>query len=121
MNLTIESLPKLVENTSVFLGAKESPLLAPRGVFLVNNKLIVADTAQNRVFVWNDLPKQENEKPDIVLGQAEKLETGRNASGKVNASSLFYENKEPELLQEKGKYQKIPKTFCHIQYLIIQY
>ncbi|MEL7120877.1 MAG: hypothetical protein AAFO07_15600 [Bacteroidota bacterium] len=90
LNLTIESLPKLVETRQVFLGAEESPLLAPRGVFLVKNRLIVADTAQNRVFIWNNLPKEQTQKADIVLGQAAKSETGRNASGTVNASSLFY-------------------------------
>lgn len=86
---TIE-LEKLVARTQVFKGAKDSPLLAPRGVFLIKNKLFVADTAQNRLFIWNNLPDTEFKKPDVVLGQTVKEETGRNASGKVSASSLFY-------------------------------
>ena len=80
----------VVHETMIFKGVEESPLLAPRGVFLVGNKLIVADTAQNRVFIWNHLPNSEFEDADVVLGQEEKLGTGRNAQGKVNGSSLFY-------------------------------
>ncbi|MEL6926791.1 MAG: hypothetical protein AAFO94_22310, partial [Bacteroidota bacterium] len=84
------TLQKIVEQTHIFSGAKDNPLLAPRGVYLVDNKLFVADTAQNRVFIWNQLPTTEFQNPDIVLGQSAKQATGRNASGKVNGSSLFY-------------------------------
>ena len=83
-------LKKLVHKTLVFKGAETDPLLAPRGVFLAGNRLLVADTAQNRLFIWNKLPETEFQEPDVVLGQAAKAETGRNASGKVSASSLFY-------------------------------
>ncbi|MEO1627703.1 MAG: hypothetical protein AAFV25_21315 [Bacteroidota bacterium] len=83
-------LEKIVDKIQIFKGAEDSPLLAPRGVYLVNNKLLVADTAQNRLFIWNEIPTTEHQKPDIVLGQMAKEETGRNASGKVSASSLFY-------------------------------
>jgi len=73
-----------------FLGAADSPLLAPRGVFLVNNHLLVADTAQNRVFLWRQLPESEHAPPDLVLGQPSGISTGRNAHGAVHAGSLFY-------------------------------
>ncbi|NRB49959.1 MAG: hypothetical protein HRU41_19950 [Saprospiraceae bacterium] len=83
-------LEKLVSKIQIFKGAEDSPLLAPRGVFLINNQLLVADTAQNRLFIWNKLPSSEFQNPDIVLGQEAKAKTGRNASGTVSASSLFY-------------------------------
>jgi hypothetical protein len=83
-------LEKLVERIQIFKGAENSPLLAPRGVFLVNNQLFVADTAQNRLFIWHQLPTSEFADPDVVLGQSGQAETGRNSSGKVSASSLFY-------------------------------
>lgn len=83
-------LPKLVDFTRVFKGAEESPLLAPRGAYIVKGRLFVADTAQNRLFIWNQLPKSEFQKADVVLGQDAQAGTGRNANGKVNASSLFY-------------------------------
>ena len=38
----ILELEKIVEKTHLFKGAEDSPLLAPRGVFLVDNKLFVA-------------------------------------------------------------------------------
>jgi len=83
-------LDRIVTETRLFKGAEDSPLLAPRGVFLAKNKLFVADTAQNRLFICNELPAGEHQKPDVVLGQSTKAKTGRNASGKVGPSSLFY-------------------------------
>ncbi|NBC05954.1 MAG: hypothetical protein GVY26_02035 [Bacteroidetes bacterium] len=74
----------------VFLGGKDNPLLAPRGVHLINGKLLVADTGQNRVFIWNGLPTQRYQEPDLVLGQTAKQHTDRNAGGKVNAATLMY-------------------------------
>ena len=88
--MDITALENLVDHTFIFKGDEESPLLAPRGVFLAQNKLFVADTAQNRLFIWNELPETEFQKPDLVLGQQAKAKTGRNASGKVSASTLFY-------------------------------
>ena len=89
MEQTIQ-LEKIISKTQIFSGAEDNPLLAPRGVYLVDNKLFVADTAQNRLFIWNQLPKGEFQRADVVLGQSAKEETGRNASGNVSASSLFY-------------------------------
>lgn len=90
--MTAEStlLPQLARNTLVFQGDPDSPLLAPRGVFLANHHLFVADTAQNRLFIWKHLPETSHQKPDIVLGQSDRSDTGRNANTGVNASSLFY-------------------------------
>lgn len=64
--------------------------MAPRGLQTVNGKLIVADTAQNRVFVWNKMPASCYEKPDVVLGQLLATDTQRNSGGEVDASSLLY-------------------------------
>jgi hypothetical protein len=83
-------LPIIINDTRVFNGVEDNPLLAPRGVYLINNKLFVADTAQNRLFIWHSLPHSAFQKADIVLGQSHQTDTGRNASGKVSASSLFY-------------------------------
>ncbi len=87
---TALQLPALSQKTLIFKGDADSPLLAPRGAFLARNKLFVADTAQNRLFIWHELPEQEFQKPDLVLGQSLKSDTGRNANSAVNASSLFY-------------------------------
>lgn len=83
-------LEELVDSRLVFKGMEDNPLLAPRGVYTIDNKLIVADTAQNRVFIWNSIPTTEYAPADIILGQSEKEDTGRNAAGTATASSLFY-------------------------------
>jgi hypothetical protein len=80
----------LITGLRLFKGAADNPFLAPRGVCLVAGKLLVADTAQNRVFIWNELPAAEHQEADIVLGQPKKMNTGRNAGGGVNGSTLFY-------------------------------
>lgn len=89
-HLSAEGLPPLIKNHFVFKGDENNPFLAPRGVWTVNNKLIVADTGQNRVFIWNQLPTTEFQSPDVVLGQLEKEDTGRNSGNVVTANSLQY-------------------------------
>ncbi len=81
---------KLIANIQLFKGGKDNPLLAPRGAFYINNKLIVTDTGQNRVFIWNELPEKEYAEPDVILGQLKMEDTGRNASGKTTASTMMY-------------------------------
>ncbi len=85
-----KELSSLIRKTLVFRGSANSSLLAPRGVYLVDDILMAADTAQNRVFIWKNKPTAEFQEPDLVLGQAAKSQTGRNAHGKVSASTLFY-------------------------------
>lgn len=76
--------------TRIFKGSESSPLLAPRGAYISNGKLYVSDTAQNRLFIWNQIPDTEYADPDVVLGQDKQASTERNAGGQVNGSTLFY-------------------------------
>ncbi|MES2773969.1 MAG: hypothetical protein V4722_07280 [Bacteroidota bacterium] len=73
-----------------FYGDEGNPFLAPRGLHTVNGTLIVADTAQNRVFIWNSMPVSCYQKPDLVLGQVMTKDTQRNAGGDIHAASLLY-------------------------------
>lgn len=41
----------------------------PKGVFIDNDRLFVGDTGNNRVLIWSKLPRDSNDKPDIILGQ----------------------------------------------------
>lgn len=41
----------------------------PEGVFVDGEHLFVADTVNNRVLIWNEIPREFNEPPDIVLGE----------------------------------------------------
>lgn len=86
------NLPPLTSESFSFKGDDGNPFLAPRGVFLNKNHLFVTDTGQNRVFIWKNLPNTEGgyQTPDIVLGQTDKDDTGRNSGKKVSASTLQY-------------------------------
>ena len=103
------TLEKIVDSTLIFKGGEDNPLLAPRGVYLIDNKLFVADTAQNRLFIWNSLPTSEFQEPDVVLGQNKIEGTGRNSKGKVSASSLFY----PSGIWSDGKKLMLADAWNH--------
>ncbi|MCI4669529.1 MAG: hypothetical protein MRZ79_15450 [Bacteroidia bacterium] len=81
---------RLISKVEVFQGEEDNPLLAPRGVIIKNKQLLVSDTGQNRVFIWKNLPLSTFQKPDVTLGQASASGVGRNAGGKVTASTLLY-------------------------------
>ena len=87
----VPSVPAVVQDERMFKGAPDNPLLAPRGVCLVKDTLLVADTGQNRVFIWHNasqLPEQAE--PDLVLGQLDMDATGRNSGATVSAATLQY-------------------------------
>lgn len=77
-----------------FSGDPRSPLLAPRGVFLHEGRLLVADTGQNRVFLWREVDAVIEARgscpADLILGQTDSGATGRNGGGDVSAASLHY-------------------------------
>ena len=79
-----------VTNSYVFKGSQRKPFLAPRGVFVANNMLFVSDTGQNRVFIWNNIPKLEFQEPDVILGQEAIEDSGRNSNEAVSSKTLHY-------------------------------
>jgi len=83
-------LPPIVSAGRLFKGDQGNPLLAPRGVFITQGKLIVSDTGQNRVFIWDTLPTDLYCPPDVVLGQLDTQHTGRNSGTGVSAQTLQY-------------------------------
>ncbi len=100
---------KLIDNVQIFKGGENNPLLAPRGAFYIKNKLIVTDTGQNRVFIWNSLPTEEYAEPDVILGQAKLMDTGRNSGGKTTASTMMY----PSGLWSDGKQLIVADAWNH--------
>lgn len=62
-------------------------LNAPSGNILVNGKLIVADTGNNRVLIWNTLPTNNNTPADIALGQPNTNSATANTGG-ISSSTL---------------------------------
>lgn len=73
-----------------FMGEEGNPFLAPRGVIMHGNTLVVSDTGQNRIFIWNDFKGGPYQKADLVLGQPETAATERNAGAQVSGQSLQY-------------------------------
>ncbi|PTL81227.1 NHL repeat-containing protein [Vitiosangium sp. GDMCC 1.1324] len=55
-------------DTTAF-GCARTSLAFPEDVFIGRGKLLVADSGNNRVLVWNTLPTTNGAPPDLVLGQ----------------------------------------------------
>ncbi|GAB4436811.1 MAG: NHL repeat-containing protein [Chloroflexi bacterium OHK40] len=64
-------------------------LYAPRGVFLDDERLIVADSGNHRVLIWHGLPASDGAGADLVLGQPDFLSEGPAAGGRGPANGLF--------------------------------
>jgi len=107
--MNFDTLGPHVKNSSVFKGSEKMPFLAPRGVFTANKHLFASDTGRNRVFIWKNLPTTEYREPDVILGQSEVSETGRNSGGAVSACTLHY----PSGIWSDGKILIVADAWNH--------
>ena len=57
-------------------------MYSPRGVFLGENRVVVADSGNHRVLVWHSLPTSDEQPADVVLGQPDGITEGRAAGGR---------------------------------------
>lgn len=70
-------------NPKIWLGARSpfglalpearptsSQLYAPRGVWIDDQRLIVCDSGNHRVLIWNRIPCEDGQAADLVLGQS---------------------------------------------------
>jgi sugar lactone lactonase YvrE len=57
----------------------------PRGVAIIGGKLIVSDTQNHRVLIWNAIPTANNAPADVVLGQSSW--TSNSANGTVSSGA----------------------------------
>ncbi|WP_099039809.1 NHL repeat-containing protein [Mycobacterium neglectum] len=57
-------------------------MYSPRGVFLGDDHLVVADSGNHRVLVWHRVPDHDEQPADIVLGQPDGHTEGRAAAGR---------------------------------------
>lgn len=59
-----------------------SQLYGPRGVWLDGQRLIVCDSGNHRIMIWNQVPAEDETPADIVLGQPDFESEGPNAAGR---------------------------------------
>jgi hypothetical protein len=58
------------------------------GVFYHQGKLFVADTGNRRVLIWQQLPEENGQPADLVLGQPDMRSRNENSGGTASASSM---------------------------------
>lgn len=63
-------------------------MYGPRGVYLDERYLIVADTGNHRVLIWQGVPRADQQPADVVLGQESFQAEGPNARGADVARGL---------------------------------
>ncbi len=62
----------------------------PESLYVVGNKLIVADSGNNRVLIWNSIPSAHDAKADIVLGQIDFDGNKENQGQGLPSSNTLY-------------------------------
>ena len=67
----------------------ESQFYAPRGVHIDAERVIVADTGNHRVLIFNGHPSEDSPKCDVVLGQPDAFTEGPQAGGQGPANGMF--------------------------------
>lgn len=67
-----------VNYTSKDTGTSATQLSDPEAAVIANGKLIVADTGNNRVLVWNTVPTASGAAADVVIGQPDFTSNDQN-------------------------------------------
>ncbi|MDZ7886271.1 MAG: NHL repeat-containing protein [Mycobacterium sp.] len=57
-------------------------MYSPRGVFLGDDQVVVADSGNHRVLIWHGIPAGDEQPADVVLGQPDGTTEGRAANGR---------------------------------------
>ena len=58
------------------------------GVFYHQGKLFVADTGNRRLLIWHQLPQENGQPADVVLGQTDMQSRDENGGGNPTASTM---------------------------------
>ncbi|MEZ6096831.1 MAG: NHL repeat-containing protein [Pirellulaceae bacterium] len=66
-----------------------SQLYAPRGVWLDDERLIVCDSGNHRILIWNTVPEQDGTPADVVLGQKDFESEGPASGGSSKENGLY--------------------------------
>ena len=70
------------------LDADANTLHWPYGVLYHQGRLFVTDTGNRRVLIWNELPQENGQPADVVLGQPDMVSRNENGGGSPTASSM---------------------------------
>ena len=77
------------DNTANQGGAASlSTLSDPECVFSDGTRLLVCDTGNHRVLIWNSIPTASNQAADVVVGQTNASNATANAGGVVSGAGL---------------------------------
>jgi hypothetical protein len=57
-------------------------MYSPRGVFLGESHVVVADSGNHRVLIWHGIPEHDEQPADVVLGQPDGETEGHAAGGR---------------------------------------
>jgi hypothetical protein len=68
--------------------ATATGLNGPVGVWADGTRIVVADSTNNRVLIWNTWPTSNGQAANIVLGQANMTANSANAGGSAAANTL---------------------------------
>jgi hypothetical protein len=68
--------------------ASSTSLSGPRGIVVINGKLIVSDGTNNRVLIWNSIPTTNGVAADVVIGQQNFTGVSANQGGTAGANTL---------------------------------
>ncbi len=69
--------------------AAPTALNAPQGACTAGTKLIVADTPNNRVLIYNHIPAGNDVPADVVVGQADLISSSANQGGSAAAANTL--------------------------------
>ena len=60
----------------------------PTAVWSDGNRIVVSDTSNNRILIWNSFPTVNGQDADMVLGQPDFFSTSENRGGSVASNTL---------------------------------
>ncbi len=80
--------PLFTQNTANNGGRSAKSLNRPYSVSCTNGKLLIVDTGNHRILVFNTIPTVSFTEADLVIGQADFVSGSANRGGAVNAGTL---------------------------------
>ena len=64
-------------------------MYSPRGVFVSQDHLVVADSGNHRVLIWHGVPDRDEQPADVVLGQPDGQTEGPAAGGRGPERGMY--------------------------------